>query len=360
MKSRETKVESRGRKVHTPLKTPRPAVRVVPDKLRAGDEIRILALSRSIGGLKQYPGISDADVEFARKRLEALGLRVSFGRHVMETNAHLTISVESRLEDLRDALNDASVKGILAVTGGIGAIQLLNRLDFALFAAHPKILCGYSDMSFLCNAIYARTGVVTYYGPHFSTFMMQKGFDYTLRNFQACLFDPAPFDAVASPEWSDDLWIKDQENRRFFPNRGWWGIHDGEVEGIVLGGDFFPINLLQGSEFFPPLDEGILFLEHPSEGKSTLMNLDMGLRALTYQPHFRKVRAIVIGRFAGNAGIDRDKMSAMINDIPELARMPVIANCDFGHTTPLLTLPIGGRCRIKVSGDETHITMITH
>ncbi len=40
--------------------------------------------------------------------------------------------------------------------------------------------------------------------------------------------------------------------------------------------------------------------------------------------------------------------------------LPAIANCDFGHTTPLLTLPIGGRCRIKVSGGETHITMITH
>jgi hypothetical protein len=36
------------------LKTPMPAVRVVPDKLCAGDEVRILALSRSIGGLKQY------------------------------------------------------------------------------------------------------------------------------------------------------------------------------------------------------------------------------------------------------------------------------------------------------------------
>lgn len=343
-----------------PLKTPMPAVRVVPDKLRAGDEVRILALSRSIGGLKQYPGIVDADVEYASKRLEALGLRVSFGRHVRETNPHLTISVESRLEDLRDTLNDASVKGILAVTGGIGAIQLLNRLDFALFVAHPKILCGYSDITFLCNAIYGRTVVVTYNGPHFSTFMMHRGFDYTLRYFQACLFDPAPFDAVASPEWSDDVWI-DQENRHYFPNSGWWGIHDGEAEGTVLGGGYFALNLMQGSEFFPLLDEAILFLESPAEGKSTLMNLDMGLRALTYQPEFRKVRGIVIGRFASNNGeIDRHKMSALINNIPELAGLPVIANCDFGHTTPILTLPIGRRCRIKVSGDQTQLTILTH
>ena len=344
-----------------PLKTPMPPVRIVPDKLRAGDEVRILALSRSIGGLKVYPGISDADVEFARKGLEALGLRVSFGRHVMETNAHLTVSVEARLEDLRDALNDTSVKGILAVTGGIGAIQLLNRLDFELFAAHPKILCGYSDITFLCNAIYARTGLVTYNGPHFSTFMMHKGFDYSLRYFQACLFDAAPFDAVASSEWSDDVWLKDQEDRHFHPNNGWWGIRDGEVEGTVLGGGYFALNLMQGSEFFPPLDEAILFLEHPAEGKSTLMNLDMGLRALTYQREFRKVRGLVIGRFgSNNGGLDRARMTAMLNDIPALAGLPVMANCDFGHTTPILTLPIGGRCRMKVSGGGTQITMLTH
>jgi hypothetical protein len=75
---------SGSQKSAAPLKTSKPTARVVPDKLCAGDEVRILALSRSIGGLKVYPGISDADIEFARKGLEALGLRVSFGRHVME------------------------------------------------------------------------------------------------------------------------------------------------------------------------------------------------------------------------------------------------------------------------------------
>lgn len=340
--------------------TSTPPARIVPDKLRAGDEVRVLALSRSLGGLKQYPGISDADIEFGRKRVESLGLRVSFGRHVMETNAHLTISVEARLEDLYDALNDAAVKGILAVSGGIGAIQLLNRLDFERFAAHPRILCGYSDIGFLCNALFTRTRVVTYYGPNFSSFMNRQCGDYTLRHFQACLFDPQPLEAVPSSEWSDDDWVKDQENRHFHPNDGWWGFNAGEAEGTVLGGSFLGLNLLQGSGFFPPLTDAILFLEHPSEGKATLMTLDMGIRALTLQPEFRNVRGMVIGRFARNARIDREKMAALIQDIPELAGVPVIANCDFGHTTPMLTLPIGGRCRIQVSASEARITMTTH
>jgi muramoyltetrapeptide carboxypeptidase LdcA involved in peptidoglycan recycling len=321
---------------------------IIPDKLRPGDEIRVLALSRSIGGLKQYPGIADADVDYARQALESLGLRVSFGRHVMENDGHLTTTVAARLEDWYDALNDSQVKGILAVTGGIGAIQLLDTLDFAQVAAHPKILCGYSDITFLCNAIYARTGIVTYYGPHFSTFMMRKGGDYLRRYFQACLFAAQPFEAVPSAEWSDDNWLKDQENRHYHPNDGWWGINEGEAQGTVLGGAFIGLNLLQGSHFFPPLENAVLFLECPSEGKSTLMNLDMAVRALTLQPGFGGVRGIVIGRYARDSGIDRERITALIHHIPALANLPAIANCDFGHTTPILTLPIGGHCRIRV------------
>jgi muramoyltetrapeptide carboxypeptidase len=333
---------------------------IIPDKLRAGDEIRVLALSRTIGGLKQYPGISDADVGFARQALESFGLRVSFGRHVMENDGHLTTTVAARLEDLYDALNDSRVKGILAVTGGIGAIQLLDSLDLAQVAAHPKILCGYSDITFLCNAIHARTGIVTYYGPHFSTFMMRKGCDYLRRYFQTCLFEAQPFEAVPSPEWSDDNWIKDQENRHYHPNDGWWGINDGEAKGIVLGGAFPCMNLLQGNRFFPPLENAILFLECPSEGKSTLMNLDMSVRALTLQPGFGGVRGMVIGRYAGDSRIDRERMSAMIKNIPALASLPVIANCDFGHTTPILTLPIGGHGRIRVSDGACGIWIDVH
>jgi len=336
------------------------ATRIIPAKLRAGDEICVVAISRTIGGLKEYPGITDADVDYSRKALESLGLRVSFGKHVMESDSHLTTSVAARLEDLYDALAAPSVKGILAVTGGIGAIQLLDALDFARFAAHPKILCGYSDITFLCNAILAQTGIVTYYGPHFTTFMMHQGRDYLERYFRACLFDAQPFEAVPSSEWSEDNWLKDQENRHYYPNEGWWGINEGEAEGTVVGGAFIGFNLLQGSRFFPPLADAIVFLECPSEGKSTLMNLDMGVRALTMQPGFNRVRGLVIGRYARDGRIDRAKMTAMIKNIPALAKMPVIANCDFGHTTPILTFPIGGRCRIRAADSACGLTIDVH
>jgi len=134
----------------------RAAGRVVLRRLKRGDEIRVLALSRSLGGLVRYNGVAVADIAFARGRLESMGLRVAFGRHVMECNDHLTAPTASRLDDLHEAVADPSVAGILAVSGGVGAIQLLDRIDYDLLARSPKILCGYSDIAYLCGlAIYA-------------------------------------------------------------------------------------------------------------------------------------------------------------------------------------------------------------
>ncbi len=135
-----------------PMKT------VAPASLQAGDEIRVLAISRSLGGLLKLGPFTDADVEFAKAQLAAMGLRVSFGRHVMECNEHLTIPVCLRIEDLHAAFSDPSVKGVLAVTGGIGAIQILDQLDYGLIASHPKVLCGYSDIAYVSNAILAKRG----------------------------------------------------------------------------------------------------------------------------------------------------------------------------------------------------------
>jgi muramoyltetrapeptide carboxypeptidase LdcA involved in peptidoglycan recycling len=90
------------------------------------------------------------------------------------------------------------------------------------------------------------------------------------------------------------------------------------------------------------------------------MELDGGLRALSLQPGFPNVRAIVIGRFAKSGGVTRENLVALIREIPALHHLPVIANCDFGHTTPIITLPIGGRCTLHASKGKTSITLMDH
>jgi muramoyltetrapeptide carboxypeptidase len=331
---------------------------IFPPKARKGDQVRVLALSRSLGGVMNYDKITEGDIEFARKRLEDIGLKVTFGEHVMECNSHLTSSIESRIEDLHQALSDPSVKILLAVSGGIGAMQLLEHIDYNLFASNPKILCGYSDIGHIANAVFTKTGLVSYYGPNFSGFMMKKGFEYTMQCFQKCLCCEEPFSVHPSETWSDDVWTKDQENRTFFPNDGYWCISEGMAEGTAIGGNHRGLCRLQGSEFFPPLSGAILFLESPADGKGSLMAFDYCLRSLSFQKGFKGIRGIVIGRYQGSANINRENLTELVREIGSVSGIPIVANVDFGHTTPVMTIPIGGRCLLNVREEESSIEFI--
>ena len=334
--------------------------RIIPPKLKSGDRIRVLALSRTIGGIIAYEGITEADIAFARQRLESMGFIVEFGEHIMECNAHLTTSVESRIEDLHCAIIEPSVKMILAATGGVGAIQLLEHIDYELIKSHPKIICGYSDITHIANAVFANTGVVGYYGPNFSSFMMRKGFEYTMEYFQKCLCSEESFSANPAETWSDDAWVKEQDNRTFLHTDGFWPVNYGNAEGVIVGGAALAFNHLQGSKFFPSLKGAILFLESPSDGKASLMALDSCIRAICFQEDFKGVRGIVIGRYPRNSRIDRNNLTELVHQISEISEIPIAANVDFGHTTPVMTVPIGGKCILQVRQKDASIEIVEH
>lgn len=74
--------------------------------------------------------------------------------------------------DLHAAFADPAVDAILTVIGGFNASQLLTGIDYSLVAAHPKVLCGFSDVTVWSNALYAGAGLVGYSSPHYSSFGM--------------------------------------------------------------------------------------------------------------------------------------------------------------------------------------------
>lgn len=58
---------------------------------------------------------------------------------------------------------------------------------------------------------------------------------------------------VSSEEWSNDVWWKEQDNRKFIKNDGMFAIKNGEAEGKIIGGNLCTLNLLQGTEYMPDL-----------------------------------------------------------------------------------------------------------
>ena len=146
--------------------------KIYPKKLSAGNEIRVVTPALSL------KTVSKNNRKTADKRFLELGLKLTFGKHVEESDEFGSSSIKSRLEDLHEAFRDKKIKAIIAAEGGSNSNQLLGYLNWNLIKNNPKILCGYSDITALSNAIYAKTGLISYSGLNYSSFrqVIKKNF----------------------------------------------------------------------------------------------------------------------------------------------------------------------------------------
>lgn len=313
----------------------------IPGKLTSGDEIRIVAPSRSACIL------SEEGIQMAKERLEQLGFTVSFGRHVFEKDLQNSTSIEHRVEDLHDAFSDKQVKGILSVIGGFNSNELLPYIDYELIKKNPKIFCGFSDITAIANAITAKTGMVTYSGPHFSSFQMVKGQEYQTHFFTQCLMQDAPFELKPSSEWSDDAWYLDQENRNF-EDTSWKTYQAGTAGGNLWGGNLCTLNLLQGTAYMPNLENAVLFVEDDEMTIPETFARDLTSLLQTV----KSLKALVIGRFQRASKMSEEQLLFILDKHPILKEIPVLYDVDFGHTQPMFTFPIGGEVLVDASAGE--------
>ena len=169
---------------------------LIAPKLKKGDEIRVIAPSYSLS----Y--VWEEKAQKALRCLEQHGFHVTFSKHSREIDDWNSSSIQSRVDDIHEAFLDNNVKAILTAIGGFNVNQILEHIDYEIIRQHPKILCGYSDITALLNAIYAKTGLITYHGAHFSTFGFDMEAEYTQRAF---------FDSVMK---QDKLLIKPSQTAR--------------------------------------------------------------------------------------------------------------------------------------------------
>ncbi len=323
-----------------------------PPKLKAGDEVRIITPSCSLATF------SEELRKIANERFSDLGLKLSFGKHLEEKDEFESSSIASRIEDLHDAFRDKSVRAVITVIGGFNSNQLLKYLDWDLIKNNPKIFCGYSDITALNNAIFAKTGLVSYSGPHYSTFGQELYFDYTLEYFKKCLFSEDSFKIIPSEQWSDDSWCKNQKERNLIKNDGFLVINEGRASGTILGANLCTFNLLQGTEYFPDLQNSILFIEDDEE--SLPHTFDRDLQSLIHLHNFNGVRGIVIGRFQKASKMTNELLIKIIKTKKELEKLPVIANVDFGHTCPKITFPVGGEANLIIEDKNIRLELLKH
>lgn len=309
---------------------------MIANKLNPGDEIRVIAPSRNL------TEVWNVAHHHAVNFWQSEGFRLTFSKHSSETNQFHSSSISSRVEDLHEAFSDPNVKMVITCLGGFNANQLLRHLDYELIANNPKILCGYSDITALLNAIYAKTGLVTYHGPHFSTFGFDTETDYTRQAFMDCLLKDGPVTVVPSKAAT------------------YHTIQEGACEGTIIGGNLCTLNLLQGTPYMPDVRNNVLFLEDDNiMGDYFCYEFDRNLESLLQVEGADTIKGIVLGRFDDSCGLHADTIKAIIQDkVP--SHIPVVFGADFGHVFPMITFPIGGSVRIQANQHKAEISILTH
>lgn len=314
--------------------------------------IRVIAPSSSMGIIAQ----DNRDI--AAGRFEGLGFKVTFGEHVEEMDEVQSSSIASRVADLHSAFADPEIRGVFAVIGGFNVNQILRYIDWDIIRKNPKVFIGYSDTTALQNAMLAKADLVTYSGPAYSSFGQKLHFDYTMDYFKKCLMSDAPYEIEAAPAWSNDKWYLDQDNRELIPNEGPWPIVEGVAEGRIMGGNLCTLNLLQGTEYFPDISNSILFLEDDEGTDDNLFDRD--LESLFSTLAAETVRGIVIGRFEKKSAMTREKIERLVAIRSYLKGIPIVANADFGHTSPIITFPLGGEAKLVVGKNKIQCVVTEH
>jgi len=326
---------------------------IYPPKLKKWDHIRVIAPARSLSLLTK-----DA-INKAIKRLEKFWFTVSFGKHVYEIDDFLSSSIESRIEDLHDAFKDTNVNWILSVVWGYNSNQLLDYIDYQLIKDNPKILCGFSDITALSNAIFTKTGVVWYSGPHFSSWGIKYWFDFSIDYFEKCCIKNKPYELKPTEKRSDDEWYLDQEKRNFIENDGYWILNEWNAKWRLIGWHLPCINSLQWTNYWGKHEkESIYFIEIDEEFDPVLF--DRWIQALIQQNSFENIKWLVIWRFQIKNNMTKKLLKKIIKSKKELNYIPIIANVDFGHTMPFITYPIWWEVEIVANKKNSTINIFNH
>lgn len=310
---------------------------MIANKLKPGDEIRVVAPSRSQAIIWEHAHHNAMDF------WKNSGYKLTFSKNCRELDKYQPSSIASRVEDLHNAFADPNVKMIITSVGGFNANQLLSCLDYDLIARNPKIFCGYSDITALSNAIYAKTGLVTYNGPHYSTFGFEGETEYTRQMFFKCLINDFPFEVAPSNTASE-----------------YSVIQEGSCEGKIIGGNLCTLNLLQGTPYMPDIRDKVLFIEDDNiTGQYFGFEFDRNLQSLLQIDGADTIKGIVFGRFDESCGMTLERATDIVrNKIP--SDIPVVFGVDFGHVFPIATFPIGGTVNIEASYGNLKVVVVSH
>ena len=276
----------------------------------------------------------DALIQRATVNLETLGFRVMHAAHLRASRGNTAGTIGQRLTDLHTLFGNREVRALWAARGGSGTAQLLPYIDYGLIARNPKVVIGYSDLTSLLLALYAKSGLVTFHGP-----VASSGFTpFTVSQLEAVLIEGRATHLMST---ADDH-AKRAVNEPHFAQRV---LNGGSAEGTLLGGNLSVLTSMVGTPYLPDTRNALLFLEEISEAP---YRIDRMLTQLEQSGMLNKVRGAMLGVFVKcepAAGEESLVLSQALTDHFSARPIPSAYGLSFGHIASQWVLPIGVRAR---------------
>ena len=231
---------------------------IIPNKIKIGDKIGIIATARKISLEELNPAI---------EILQSWGLEVVLGNFLFEEDNQFAGTVEQRTIDLQNMIDDDAIKAILCARGGYGTVQIIDKIDFSKLVKNPKWIIGFSDITVLHSHL-NQLGVATLHATMPINF--SKNTPKSLESLKNSLFGKA--NSIESPVH--------KFNRL------------GKVNAEIIGGNLSILYSLLGSNSDINTDGKILFMEDLDE---YLYHIDRMMINMKRNGKFNNLKGMIIG-----------------------------------------------------------------
>ena len=283
------------------------------------------------------------------KNLSEIGFAAYSYDELFPYNTYKKNSVSNRIDEINYFLNE-NINFLIASIGGYISIQLLDKIDYDLIKKNKTVICGFSDITALLLAIYSKTHIIQLYGPTFIVNLCEyDGIDEYTKKYFLKAINHEKYSCIASSysinefiDWNileKKKLIKKKEKK----GNDWKSIRKEVAYGKLIGGNLSTILLIIGTQYLPidEFDNSILFLE---DCETNINEFCSYLESLRIKGVFEKIKGLVIGKFDSQE-MNND-IEDFLNEYFKEDNFPILFNVDFGHTYPILTIPIGAYAKL--------------
>ena len=295
---------------------------IIPEKLKIGDTIGVIAPSSPI------VGDNIEELNTAKEIIENLGFKVKYSKNIFSNTNNYSATAREKADDINEMFSDKDVKMIWCAKGGNNSNSTFEYIDYDNIKKNPKIICGFSDITSLTNMITEKTGLITFSGTNFKTVATDET-DYSLKEVLKRFVDG-----------SLELGVKGEEYKI---------IQQGVAEGQLIGGNLNLTSGMVAGKYSIDFTDKILFLEELGFETEPAMVSNF-LYYMKQNGVFDKVKGIWLGNYTHESGIKLEDI--LLDTIGDEFGGPIIKSENFGHIDKRTVIPIGTKARIDTNNDR--------